>query len=100
MKSLNEFYTELDELKKTNPDGVHKYLVDTFNDHQQCCGRHNDIDMACRSELAEYCKAKGINYIQKIYPGYHEWRVWRAAFHDYAQLVFKNRYASAAAPNS
>ena len=38
----------------------------------------------------EYCKEKGINYIQKIYPGYHEWRVWRAAFHDYAQMVFKN----------
>ena len=37
-----------------------------------------------------YCKEKGINYIQKIYPGYHEWRVWRAAFHDYAQIVFQN----------
>ena len=36
------------------------------------------------------CREKGINYIQKIYPGYHEWRVWRAAFHDYAQMVFKN----------
>ncbi|MBQ3880246.1 MAG: hypothetical protein II727_08050, partial [Oscillospiraceae bacterium] len=36
-----------------------------------------------------YCKEKGIHYIQKIYPGYHEWRVWRAAFCDYAQLVFK-----------
>ena len=71
MKSLNEFYTELDELKKNNPEGVHKYLVDTFNDHQQCCGRHNDIDMACRSELAEYCKAKGnyeyaINYYKDL----------------------------------
>ena len=32
---------------------------------------------------------KGIRYIQKIYPGYHEWRVWRAAFHDYAQMVFR-----------
>ena len=37
-----------------------------------------------------YCKEKGVNYIQKIYPGYHEWRVWRAAFHDYAQIVFRN----------
>ena len=38
----------------------------------------------------EYCKEKGIRYIQKIYPGYHEWRVWRAAFHDYAQMLFRN----------
>ncbi len=37
----------------------------------------------------EYCREKGINYIQKIYPGVHEWRVWRAAFHDYAQMIFK-----------
>ena len=36
------------------------------------------------------CREKGINYIQKVYPGHHEWRVWRAAFHDYAQLVFRN----------
>ena len=38
-----------------------------------------------------YCKEKGIRYIQNIYPGEHEWRVWRAAFHDYAQLVFRPR---------
>jgi len=36
------------------------------------------------------CKEKGINYIQKIYPGEHEWRVWRAAFHDYAQMIFRD----------
>ncbi len=37
-----------------------------------------------------YCAEKGVHYIQKIYPGYHEWRVWRAAFRDYAQMVFRN----------
>jgi len=36
------------------------------------------------------CAEKGINYIQKIYPGEHEWRVWRAAFHDYAQMIFRD----------
>ena len=37
----------------------------------------------------ENAKATGLNYIQKMYPGEHEWRVWRAAFHDYAQMVFQ-----------
>ena len=44
------------------------------------------VDM---EKLGRFCREKGIRYIQKIYPGYHEWRVWRAAFHDYAQLVFR-----------
>ncbi len=49
----------------------------------------HEVSLPLFEKEREYCKAKGINYIQKIYPGYHEWRVWRAAFHDYAQLVFR-----------
>ncbi|MCQ2513172.1 MAG: hypothetical protein MJ092_07310, partial [Lachnospiraceae bacterium] len=41
-------------------------------------------------EERKMCAEKGINYIQKIYPGEHEWRVWRAAFHDYAQMIFRD----------
>ncbi len=41
-------------------------------------------------EERKTCAEKGINYIQKIYPGEHEWRVWRAAFHDYAQMLFRD----------
>ena len=36
-----------------------------------------------------FCREHGINYIQKIYPGTHEWRVWRAAAHDFFQMLFK-----------
>ncbi|MBQ8994347.1 MAG: hypothetical protein IJ091_00870 [Oscillospiraceae bacterium] len=50
----------------------------------------HEVSLPLFEKERELCKEKGINYIQKIYPGYHEWRVWRAAFHDYAQLVFKN----------
>jgi enterochelin esterase family protein len=50
----------------------------------------HEVSLPLFEKEREYCKAKGINYIQKIYPGYHEWRVWRAAFHDYAQIVFRN----------
>jgi len=30
-----------------------------------------------------------VNYIQKIYPGTHEWRVWRAAAHDFFRMLFR-----------
>ena len=35
------------------------------------------------------CDEKGINYVERIYPGAHEWRVWRRAAYDFMQLVFK-----------
>jgi len=35
------------------------------------------------------CAEKGINTIEKVYPGAHEWRVWRNAAHDFLQLIFK-----------
>ena len=50
----------------------------------------HEVSLPLFEKEREFAKEKGINYIQKIYPGYHEYRVWRAAFHDYAQLVFRN----------
>ena len=50
----------------------------------------HEVSLPLFEQEREYCKEKGINYIQKIYPGYHEWRVWRAAFHDYAQMLFRD----------
>ncbi|MBQ6550398.1 MAG: esterase family protein [Lachnospiraceae bacterium] len=50
----------------------------------------HEVSLPLFEKEREYCRARGINYIQKIYPGYHEWRVWRAAFHDYAELLFRN----------
>ena len=49
----------------------------------------HEVSLPLFEKEREYCKERGVNYIQKIYPGYHEWRVWRAAFHDYAQIVFR-----------
>lgn len=48
-----------------------------------------EISIPLFKKEGETCREKGINYIQKIYPGHHEWRVWRAAFHDYAQMLFR-----------
>lgn len=50
----------------------------------------HEVSLPLFEKEREYCKEKGINYIQKIYPGYHEWRVWRAASHDFYQLLFKD----------
>jgi enterochelin esterase-like enzyme len=35
------------------------------------------------------CDEKGIRYVEKIYPGHHEWRVWRNCAHDFLKLVFR-----------
>ncbi len=32
---------------------------------------------------------KGVNFIEKIYQGEHEWRVWRNAAHDFLKLIFR-----------
>lgn len=37
----------------------------------------------------KFCAEMGVNYIQKIYPGAHEWRVWRAAAYDFFQMLFQ-----------
>ena len=67
--------------------------ADTFNREVDpffgAIGDH-EVSLPLFEKEREYCREKGIRYIQKIYPGYHEWRVWRAAFHDYAQLVFRS----------
>jgi len=31
----------------------------------------------------------GIQNIRRIYPGQHEWNVWRRCFIDFVQLAFK-----------
>lgn len=32
---------------------------------------------------------KGIDQIRNVYPGVHDWNVWRMCIHDFAQLIFK-----------
>ncbi len=38
---------------------------------------------------SERCTQKGIQNLFRAYPGGHEWYVWRAAAHEFLQLVFK-----------
>ena len=32
---------------------------------------------------------KGVHEIRKIYPGEHDWNVWRPCFADFAQMIFR-----------
>ena len=38
----------------------------------------------------EICAERGVHTIEKIYPGGHEWRVWRNSAHDFLQLIFRS----------
>ena len=35
------------------------------------------------------CAEKGINTVSTVFPGEHEWYVWRAASHEFFQLLFR-----------
>lgn len=48
-----------------------------------------EVSLPLFEEERVFCREQGIHYIQKIYPGTHEWRVWRAAAHDFFQLLFQ-----------
>ena len=71
MQTLNEFYAELDNIKKNNPEGTYDFLRETLIDNTQCCGRFNDLYMATMSEFALYYREQGkldsaIKYFQDL----------------------------------
>jgi enterochelin esterase-like enzyme len=37
----------------------------------------------------KYCAEKGINTVSTVFPGEHEWYVWRAASEEFFRLLFK-----------
>ena len=40
-------------------------------------------------EEDEIIQEKGVREIRKIYPGGHDWNVWRPCFADFAQMIFR-----------
>lgn len=48
-----------------------------------------EVSLPLIEKERDFCREKGIHYISKTYPGAHEWRVWRAAAHDFFQLLFQ-----------
>ena len=37
----------------------------------------------------EIIREKGVHEIRRIYPGEHDWNVWRPRFADFAQMIFQ-----------
>ena len=50
-----------------------------------------EVSLPLFEKEREFCREQGVRYIQKIYPGGHEWRVWRAASRDYFCMLFRDK---------
>lgn len=69
-----------------------------FREYQ--IGQYMQIFMSCGSyeegihKEQERCQAlllaRGNSCTQKVYEGFHEWKVWRESLYDFVQLLFRN----------
>ena len=59
-----------------------------FHTFLRCIG---DKDSFLPRFLAEdeIIREKGVHEIRRIYPGEHDWNVWRHCFADFAQMIFQ-----------
>lgn len=78
-KSKNEHLQILEDAEKFNQ---------TFDVYFRAMG---DMDPFWESFAHddEMLQEKGIQQIRKLYPGAHDWNVWRMCIRDFAQLIFK-----------
>ena len=53
------------------------------------CGSHEEELLKQQLAWQEKLKEKQMECMQKIYEGFHEWKVWRESFYDFAQLLFQ-----------
>ena len=85
----------LDMVERGPSENEHMKLLDdaetfrqTFDVYFRAMGdvdpfwEHFEQDDAILSE-------KGIHQIRKVYPGAHDWNVWRMCIRDFAQLIFR-----------
>ena len=59
-----------------------------FHTFFRCIG-DNDCFLSRFLEEDEIIQEKGVHEIRKIYPGGHDWNVWRPCFTDFAQMIFR-----------
>ena len=48
-----------------------------------------EVSFPLIKEEDRFCAEKGINTVSSVFPGEHEWYVWRAASHEFFQLLFR-----------
>ena len=59
-----------------------------FHTFFRCIG-DNDCFLSRFLEEDAIIQEKGVHEIRKIYPGGHDWNVWRPCFTDFAQMIFR-----------
>lgn len=59
-----------------------------FHTFFRCIG-DNDCFRSRFLEEDAIIQEKGVHEIRKIYPGGHDWNVWRPCFTDFAQMIFR-----------
>ena len=59
-----------------------------FHTFFRCIG-DNDCRLSRFLEEDAIIQEKGVHEIRKIYPGEHDWNVWRPCFADFAQMIFR-----------
>ena len=59
-----------------------------FHTFFRCIG-DNDCFRSRFLEEDAIIQEKGVHEIRKIYPGGHDWNVWRPCFADFAQMIFR-----------
>ena len=59
-----------------------------FHTFFRCIG-DNDCFLSRFLEEDAIIQEKGVHEIRKIYPGGHDWNVWRPCFADFAQMIFR-----------
>lgn len=64
------------------------YFNNYFHTFFRCIG-DNDCFLSRFLEEDAIIQEKGVHEIRKIYPGGHDWNVWRPCFTDFAQMIFR-----------
>ena len=75
--------------------GVGLHIFERFEKEQKLqqmiflsCGNHEEALYEQQVSWQKKLKENGIDCIQKVYEGFHEWKVWRESFYDFAPILF------------
>ena len=94
LRDVIEGNTDRDVVDRKPYEQTHLKAMDNpafnsyFHTFFRCIG---DKDSFLPRFLAEdeIIREKGVHEIRRIYPGEHDWNVWRPCFADFAQMIFQ-----------
>ena len=67
-----------------------KKMKDYILENRDLIGKREILQLKmCIRDRDEIIREKGVHEIRRIYPGEHDWNVWRHCFADFAQMIFQ-----------